>query len=102
MKHEHTWESEVENTIGRVVGAVFESILSTLTEEQDIAARDLLRRVVANPNVYRDDKRILAIIAGSTDEELDRLMTELYGNRPRLQIIEGGNSNACLEGSDAA
>ena len=104
MKHEHTWESEVENTIGRVVGAVFESILSTLSEEQDIAARDLLRRVVANPNVYRDDKRILAIIAGSTDEQLDELMTELYGPKPlRLSIIQGGNSaNACLEGSDAA
>jgi hypothetical protein len=99
MKHEFDPEFEIENKLGRICGAVFEAICSTLSEEQDRAARDLLRRVVANPNVYRHDKRVLAIIAGATDEELDQLVTELYGNRPReftrshLRVV-GGNDAA--------
>jgi hypothetical protein len=84
-------ETEIENKIGRICGAVFEAILSTLTEEQDLAARDFLREVIANPNIYRDDKRILASIAGYSDEELDQLMTDLYGPRPPyLRVVTGG------------
>jgi hypothetical protein len=94
MKHEFDPDFEIENKIGRICGAVFEAILSTLTEEQDAGARDLLRRVVANPEVYRMDKRVLAIIAGSTDEEIDRLTAELYANRRRFRVIQGGNSAA--------
>jgi hypothetical protein len=95
MQHELTFETEMENKIGRICGAVFEAICSTLTEEQEHAARDLLHQVVANPNVNRDDKRVLAIIAGCTDDELDQLMTDLYGKvPPRLSVIQGGNSAA--------
>jgi len=87
----NTFETEMENKIGRICGAVFEAICSTLTEEQEQGARDLLRQVVANPNVNRDDKRVLAVIAGSSDEELDQLMTDLYGPaRPRFEVISGG------------
>jgi hypothetical protein len=81
----------MENMIGRICGAVFEAILSTLTEEQERAARDLLRGVIASPAVYCNDKRILACIAGYTDEELHQLMTDLYGPRPPyLRVVTGG------------
>ena len=83
-------ETEIENKIGRICGAVFEAILSTLTEEQDLAARDLLRGIIANPNINRDDKRILACIADYSDEELDQLMADLYGRRPYLRVISDG------------
>jgi hypothetical protein len=87
----HTFETEIENKIGRIVGACFDAICSTLTEEQESAARGTLRRAVANPNVYAEDKRLFAIIAGCTDDELDQLMTDLYGKpRPRLEVITGG------------
>jgi hypothetical protein len=89
MKHEFDPEYEIENKIGRICGAVFEAICSTLTEEQEQAARDLLRQVVANPKVYSDDRRVLAIIAGSSDEELDQLMAELP-RRPHFEVITGG------------
>lgn len=89
-------ESELENKIGRVVGACFDAILLSLTEGQEAKARDFLRGLVDNPDIRRDDKRLYAIIAGSTDEELDELMTRLYGprpsERPSLRIVEGGSA----------
>lgn len=94
MKQEFDPEYESENKIARICGAVFEAILGSLTEKQDAVARDILRRVVANPKVYADDKRVLAIIAGSTEEELDQLMTNLYGRRPSFRVIDGGGSAA--------
>jgi hypothetical protein len=83
MKHELTFETEMENKIGRICGAVFEAICSTLTEQQENAARDVLRQAVASPKVYAEDKRLFASIAGYTDEELDQLMIDLYGKAPR-------------------
>ena len=39
----------------------------------------------------RDDKRVLACIAGYTYEELQQLMTDLYGKRRQdLEVITGG------------
>jgi len=88
MKPASNWETQVENFTGRTVGTVLECILAALDYEQEAVVLATLRRAALNPELHCDDRRIYAILARFTDDELERLRVECCG--PQLRVIEGG------------
>ncbi len=86
------WETDTENFTGRTIGTVLEAILAALDYEQEAVVLAALRRAALNPQVHRDDRRIYAILARFSDEELEHLRAEAFA--PQLRVVAGGDSAA--------
>jgi len=76
-----------EDSVARVMGAIYLALLSGLDRNAGTAANNYLRAIASSPYMRRNEKRLLAFLAETANRPAKQ------DESPRFEAIPGGLSS---------
>jgi hypothetical protein len=80
--------------VTRILSGLYIAMTAAMPKESAVLADNVLFEFAENSGVRPEDQRIYRLIALSANAPLDDFMDASAEPRPRLSVIQGGNSAA--------
>lgn len=80
------------NAMGRCLGGIYISLCSALTDEAAQLAHETMHQLSESPLIRPEDQQVYRAIFDCATRPLEEVEDEEDKQRPRFEVINGGNA----------